>query len=94
MPDETDPPPPPKEKRKPAKKIRGSLGPFKTVCTTFDRGTREIEISKITEFGITYRLKGQSKEHTIPHENAYLKAVSLDAGVDTSARTGRIKRNG
>jgi hypothetical protein len=81
-----------KPKRARAKKIKGSIGPFQTACTTFERGTREIEISKVTPLAVIYRLKGRSDEYTLPHEVAFQKAVSVQAGVDTGPRTGRIKR--
>jgi hypothetical protein len=88
----TNPAPPEREKQKTAKKIKLFIGPFKTSCTTFERGTREIEIVKVTPLAIIYRLKGRQEEYTLPHETAFQKAVAIQAGLDTGPRSGRIKR--
>jgi hypothetical protein len=91
--DNATPPAEPKPKRKPAKRIKGVMGPFKTCHTAPSKGTRDIEIASITEDAIVYRLKGLSDTFLLPHSIAFDKAVSVQAGFEMGPRsTKRITR--
>ena len=90
--DEVDKSPLP-EKRQRARQIKGQLGPFETVKTSFDKGKdRRIEIVRVTPSVITYRLKGMHEEYALPHEVGFSKALGLGVGVNTSPRQGRMAR--
>jgi hypothetical protein len=82
-----------KPKRPRAKKMPTALGPYQTACTSFDGGTRAIEVT-LTALGVYYRLKGRPEEYLLPHEAGFLKAVANKCNVIVDPRKGRIKRGG
>ena len=82
-------------KRPRAKKLGKPLGPFQTVCTSFSCKERAIEIVRLTDHAIVYRLVGQAGEYFLSHATAFQRAVCLEAGFDAGPREGsRIKRGG
>lgn len=75
----------PRAKRKRARKIRGAIGPFATTHSTFDAGSREIEISRVTPDAIFYRAKGRSQEYALPHGVGFSRRSASPRG-QTPAR--------
>lgn len=78
-----------------AKKIRTPLGPYLTSATSFERGKdRDVEIVTITPAAIVYRVKGSAERFLLPHGVAFLRAVSLAAGVSTAPRETKTNVRG
>lgn len=82
---------PPVRKKK-AKKMRVELGPYETACSTFERGKERIIEIRVTPAAIFYRVRGLPDEFMLPHAVARLKAISIKADFDTSARKGKVSR--
>ena len=79
---------PSKPKRAKPRKLKVPIGPFETVCTEFDRGTRTIILERITPHGLVYRLRGQTDERFVSHGAAFLRAMCSAAGFDAGPRHG------